>query len=427
MRITGPGDDGRQDGAPDPELVDLSDPHFYATGDPHAVWRHYRHKAPVTRLTVPSGRSYVSVTTHAETSTVLRDHALYTSRRGNMLSVLGEQDPAADRMMVASDPPIHGYLRRPVAQALSARELAARRAAIRRMARLLLAPLASGEPWDLAAAMTAFPMMFTGALMGLPEADWPELTRLTTVAIAPADPSSRDDSGGHQLVSAHHELFDYFAEVAADRTPREDLVGLLQQLTVGDRTIRLDEVIYNCYNVLLGANVTAPHVIATTVNALLEHPDQYRRLLDGGAGVASAVEEGLRWASPATHAMRYATEDTVLGGVPVREGEAVVAWLGSANRDETVFDDPYRFDLARTPNRHVAFGFGPHYCVGAPLARIALGEFFTEVTELVERFEPAGPVEHLASNFIAGIKHLPVTARLRPGAARQLAEPVPAS
>ena len=198
-------------------------------------------------------------------------------------------------------------------------------------------------------------------------------------------------------------------------------------MRVSGRPLRPDEIVYNCYSLLLGANVTTPHAIAGTVLAFAENPDEYRRLTADPTLIPSAVEEGLRWSSPANHFMRYAVQDTVLGGVRIAEGDALVAWLGSANRDERVFADPFRFDVGRSPNRHVAFGFGPHYCVGAPLARIALRVFFEEVVAEVAEFRVAGPVEHLASNFVAGIKRLPVavTAHARGTHARSTGGPPP--
>jgi len=166
--------------------------------------------------------------------------------------------------------------------------------------------------------------------------------------------------------------------------------------------------------------VTTPHAVAGTVLALIEHPDEYRRWHAVPDLTPTAVEEGLRWASPANHFMRHATKDMTLHGEHIKAGDAVVAWLGSANRDEEMFPDPFRFDLGRTPNRHVAFGFGPHYCVGAPLARIALRMLFAEVAAAVAEFALAGPVEHLTSNFVAGIKSMPVTARLNQKVAREI-------
>lgn len=396
----------------DLDAVDLRDPAFHAHGDPHTVWHVMRERSPVHRQTLPDGRSFLSVTRHADVSTVLRDHTRFTSRQGTMLSVLGEVDPAGDKMMAASDPPVHTMLRAPLAKVLSAHALHAKRPVVQRIVRRLLAPLADGEPWDLAEAAAGFPMAFTGALMGLPEADWAELTRLTTMAIAPEDPSCGTDVGSGNLVTAHHELFDYFADQVHGNASRDDLIGMLNTMAVGDRAILPDEIIYNCYSLLLGANVTTPHTMAATVLAFIDNPEQYRLLRRGEATVADAVEEGLRWSSPANHFMRYTVADVELSGVRVAPGEAIVAWLGSANRDERVFRAPYRFDVRRSPNRHVAFGFGVHYCIGAPLARLALRLFFDEFVRLVERVELAGPMDHLVSNFAAGIKTMPIAAVL---------------
>lgn len=417
MRIDVPAADQRID----LDSVDLFDPELYASGSPHAIWKAMRERSPVHRQVLPDGRSFWSVTTYHEVNDVLRDHTRFTSQRGTLLSILGGTDPAGGKMMAASDPPTHTAMREPLARVLSHRSLKPRSPQIRQVVRRLLAPLAAGEPMDLARAAADFPMAFTGALMGLPEQDWPRLTKLTTMAIAPDDADFREGSGHRTLRAAHHELFEYFSRRVRDLgdDPPDDLIGFLMTMRADGRPLRHDEIVYNCYSLLLGANVTTPHAVAGTVLALIEHPEQYDRLLADPSLVPSAVEEGLRWTSPANHFMRYAVADTVLAGVRIGAGDAVVAWLGSANRDASVFADPYRFDVTRSPNRHVAFGFGPHYCVGAPLARIALRILFDEIVAAVERFHLTGPVAHLKSNFVAGIKRLPVAATLRePGAAR---------
>jgi cytochrome P450 len=165
----------------------------------------------------------------------------------------------------------------------------------------------------------------------------------------------------------------------------------------------------------MGASVTSPHVPSSTLLRLIEtgrYPDwatDQRRLKDG-------IEESLRWASPANHFMRYATRDIVLSRSKIRAGEAVVVWIGSANRDERIFSDPYRFAIDRTPNPHLAFGAGPHYCVGHHAARQMLRLLFEEIGRAFEDFETVGPVRHLCSNFVAGIKELPVRATARPSA-----------
>lgn len=402
----------------DLDAVDLFDPRLYATGDPHPVWHALRQRAPVHRQTLPDGRSFWSVTKYHDVNDVLRDHTRFTSTKGTLLSILGAQDPAGGKMMAASDPPTHTAMREPLMKVMSHRALKDRQPQIRRIVhRRMLAHLLDGGVWDIATTAADFPMAFTGSLMGLPERDWPRLTKLTTMAVAPTDSEFQEGSGHGTLVAAHHELFDYFSRFVR-RHPGgdDDLVGFLTGMEAGGRKLRHDEIVYNCYSLLLGANVTTPHAIASTVLALIEHPDEYRRLLADPSLVPGAVDEGLRWSSPANHFMRYAVHDLELRGVSIKQGDALVTWLGSANRDEDVFPDPYRFDITRRPNRHVAFGFGPHYCIGAPLAKIALNLLFEEIVRVVERFEVAGPIEHLESNFVAGIKHLPLTARLRDGA-----------
>ena len=412
----------------DLNTVDLFDPALYAGGDPHAIWSLMRERSPVHRQTLADGRSFWSVTKYHDVNDVLRDHTRFTSHRGTLLSILGGTDPAGGKMMAASDPPEHTAMREPMNKVLSHRALKSRQPQIRRVVHRLLAPLLDGGIWDVAAVGAGFPMAFTGTLMGLPEADWPRLTRLTTMAVAPDDPEYRQSEGEGTLSAAHHELFAYFSGQVKRRVRHgfadDDLIGFLTELKVDGRKLRHDEIVYNCYSLLLGANVTTPHAIAGTVLALIEHPQEYRRLLADPSLISGAVEEGLRWASPANHFMRYVTQDITLRDQELKAGDAVVAWLGSANRDEEVFADPFRFDVSRSPNRHVAFGFGPHYCIGAPLARIALRLLFEEIVATVDTFTPAGPVEHLTSNFVAGFKSMPLTARLHEAAAQVLDEAV---
>ncbi|MBV9822957.1 MAG: cytochrome P450 [Actinobacteria bacterium] len=408
----------------DLDSVDLFDPWLYAEGDPHPIWAALRERSPVHRQQLADGRHFWSVTRYHDSVEVLRNSELFSSEQGTLLCALALGDPAGGKMMAATDPPRHTQMREPLNQVLSLRAINARRPQLQQIARRALLPLLSGEPWDLAADLAAFPMVFTGTLMGIPELDWPALTRLTTMAIAPDDPEFQEVNSRITLIAAHHGMFDYFSEQVAERARwplGEDLISHLMTMTAGNRRMSHDEVVYNCYSLLLGANVTTPHAVAGTVLGFIEHPQEYRRLAENPALVGSAVEEGLRWSSPANHFMRYARADVELSGVRVPAGDALAVWLGSANRDGAVFDDPYRFDVARRGKRHLAFGFGPHTCVGAPLARISLKLLFAELVQLVEEFQLAGPVEHLCSNFVAGIKHLPVTATLRPGAADRLA------
>lgn len=393
----------------DLDTVDLFDAGLYADGDPHSVWAALRDGAPLHRQVLPDGRSFASVTRYRDATRVLGSTREFTSERGSLLGQLGHGDASAGQMLVSSDPPKHTDLRRPLRRALSPRALGAAQDRIRAAAGAVLRRGLDGEPFDLAAAAYEFPMTFTGALMGFPEPDWPDLVRWTTMAAAPDDPATMVRGPAATLAIAHHELFHYFAGQAKARPNGS---GDLLDILAGGRYTDA-EIVYNCYSLLLGANATTPHAFTGTVLALMTHEDQLASAREDPGLVASLVEEGLRWTSPANSFLRHATVDVELTGGPVRAGEAVAVWVGSANRDADVFDDPFRFDVRRTPNNHITFGFGPHYCLGAHLARMALRALCTEFLARVESVEPAGPVRHTRSNFVAGISSMPVRMEVR--------------
>jgi cytochrome P450 len=181
------------------------------------------------------------------------------------------------------------------------------------------------------------------------------------------------------------------------------------------------EIVSNCYSLLLGANVTTPH----GPNFVLAEFIETDLLADWAAhpeADAAGMEESLRWSSPVNHLLRYATRDVVVHDTPIAAGDAVVVWPGSANRDEAAFPDAARFSIRRRPNKHLAFGIGPHYCIGHSVARIGLKILYDEMLAWFEEFRPAGPAERLRSTFVSGYKHVPITARRRSRRAR----PVPA-
>ncbi|WP_306796461.1 cytochrome P450 [Nocardia sp. XZ_19_369] len=395
--------------AADLDGIDLFDPHFFATGDPHPVWAAMRADAPLHRQILPDGRSFRSVTRHADACRVLGDHRAFTSERGSVLTQLGHGDISAGKMLVSTDPPRHSELRRPIQPQLSVRTVAAWQESIRTAVQRFLAPARDGGSWDVAQQAYELPMTVAGALLGIPEADWDNLVRWTAMAAAPEDPEFRVRSGSATLAIAHHQLFDYFGALVkrhrGDR-PRADLIGHLMSMQAGGAPLTDDEVVYNCYSLLLGANATTPHTVSGTMLALAEHEDQWHAVRSDPALVPRLVEEGLRWTSPANSFLRYASADTELSGGLIEAGEAVAVWIGSANRDEAVFADPYRFDITRTDNRHIAFGHGPHYCLGAPLARLTFRVLFEELAGQFTTIEPMAPPQHLASVFIAGMTQL---------------------
>lgn len=406
----------------DLDKADLMDPAVHGEGDPHAVWRAMREHDPVHWQQVDDNLGFWSVTKFDDVARVLRDYTVFTSQFGTLLNLLGKQDPASGRQLPATDPPKHTRMRSPIQRALNSRILETHRGYIRAEVRRLFDRVTDGAEFDFAALVGELPMAVTGTLMGLDRAEWPHLTSLTNQAIAPDDPEFVGPDGGEAtLQRAHRELFASFQDAMTRRLDRGstddqagDLIDLLLTMELEEgRKLRAGEIVSNCYSLLLGANVTTPHVPNAALVELSRdggyadwraHPE----LLDGG------IEEALRWSSPASHFMRYATRDVVIRGVTIRRGEPVAAWIGSANRDEDAFPDPYAFDLRRTPAvRHLAFGVGPHYCVGHAVARVSLQEFFEELFAQFDDIEVVGEPVHLHSNFIAGMKHLPAVATRR--------------
>jgi cytochrome P450 len=391
----------------------VADPVLFSDGDYRATWEHLRGLDRLTWQQVDPRRGFWSVVKYEDADQVLRDHETFTSERGTMLNTLGTQDPAGGRQFPVTDPPRHTDMRAPLQRALTPKSLQAQHEAIRGLVRELFAPLGDGGPFDFAQAMLMLPVGVAGVAMDLPRADWPRLCHLLNAAVSAEDADYLTAEGAVATAdSAHRELFAYFQDLYRERVrkPGDDLISVLLATEVAGRPMVLGEVLSNCYSVLLGASVTTPH---SPNYVMAEHIGD--GLLDEWAAdlgaTASAVEEALRLASPVSYFMRHATRDVRVRNTLIKSGDPVVVWFGAANRDEEVFPDAAEFRIHRKPNRHLAFGMGPHYCAGHTLARATLKILFEELLSSYTGFEPAGAPERLRSSFISGYKHLPITAR----------------
>jgi cytochrome P450 len=395
--------------------ADLIDPVLYSSGDAYPVWQHMRGMDGLSWSPVGPDTGFWSVVTYSEADRVLRDTHSFTSERGTMLDLLGTDDPAGGRQLAATDPPQHTKMSARLKKAMAVKAVDRQREMIRDLVLELILPIGDGGVFDFGQAMIAMPMSVTGTMMGLPRADWPWLNRLTTKCIAADDPEYQDAGGkAATMAMAHHELFAYFQDLFRERRGKtgDDLVSVLINTRFDGRYMSPGEVVSNCYSLLLGANVTTPHgpnfVLAEfaetgLLNDWAAHPE-----LDG-----PAMEESLRWASPVNHLLRYATRDVVVHGTKIAAGEAVVVWPGSANRDELAFPMASVFDIRRRPNKHLAFGIGPHYCIGHSVARIGLKTMYNELLSRFTDFELAGPPERMRSTFVSGYKHVLISARPR--------------
>jgi cytochrome P450 len=394
----------------------LDTPELYARGEQHEVWRWLRENDPVHWRRGRDGRpGHWVVTRYRDVERVLSDYSGFTSERGTLLNLLGRPDPAAGRQLAATDPPKHDRMRAPLQRAMTVRPLDAYADRIRLGIRALIAPLGEGGPFDFAAAMGRLPLVALGVLLALPEQDHGRLIELANMATAEEDPEVQLPGGEQPTLSrAHRELFAYFTDLVRARVkqPGSDLVSLLASSPVDGTAPSIGSVVSNCYSMLLGSAGTLPHVATAAVEELAR-AGGYGRWAEQPELLDSGVEEALRWAAPASNFLRYAVRDTTLGSTRIAAGEAVVAYLASANRDAEVFADPDRFDVARRPNRHLAFGVGHHYCVGSQLARLTLRLLFQELFELCSDVRLIAEPDRFHSRFLAGFKRMPVVGTAR--------------
>jgi cytochrome P450 len=402
----------------DLDAVDLFDLDLYTSGDPHPVWDLMRAKAPLHHQVLPDGREFWSVTRYEDVCRVLGDHREFTSERGTVPTHLGQDDVAAGVLMTSTDPPRHTEVRRPLGSKLTARAVRSWEDSIRRTVVRFLEPALDGEVFDLAERALLLPAIVTGPLLGIPDKDWAELVQLTAMVTAPSDPHFQLGSEAATLAISHHELVTYVTEWVKRRRASGDqddsLLHHLMSVRPGGAPLSDEEIALDGYSILLGANVTTPHTVSGTVQALIERPEQFDKAQADPTLIPNLVEEGLRWTSAACNFMRYAVADVTIGGGTIPARGAVVAWIGSANRDAAQFADPHVFDITRAnAKRQVAFGYGPHFCIGAPLARLTLRIFFEELLQRFGSIELAGEPQHLRSYFIAGMTHLPLVAQKR--------------
>jgi cytochrome P450 len=412
VRITAPPPDARIA----LDQINLADIDLYTKEDPHLVWQTLRAECPVFWQKRANGQGFWAVTRHADARRVLAEHKTFSSQSGTAIAMLDSPDPAAGLMMQATDPPRHRQFREHLGKPFTPRAVDEQTEYIRTFVRNAIEPVRDGAVVDVATSFAPLPMAVGARMMGLPAADVDPLMRLAYASLAPDDPRYQTPGAPRLTASyAHYEIVAYFANRLAERrkNPGDDLISHLVTVEVGGRRMTDSELLANCLSLLLGAVVTTSHVISATIIALTE--------LYGGEGhwpqspsMPAVIDEALRWSSPVTHFMRRARHDTEICGQKINEGDAVTAWIASANRDESTFARPYELDFGRVPNRHIAFGAGPHICLGRNLGRLMLRHSFEQLISSIESFELADIPVHLASNEIAGVVSLPVRTKLAP-------------
>ena len=374
------------------------------------------------------GRGFWAVTRHADLLKVSRDVGTFSSAPGIRLEEMDAEETEARRTMMELDPPEHTTYRRLVSKPFSRREVYAYEQAIRTLARSVIDDALSGKTtFDFVDRIAKqLPMRMLGTLLGVPQDDGPWLVERGDALLGNTDPEFTThpvglvDTDEFRLMPfrspAGIELFRYAQEQARMRRehPTDDVISDLLAPKV-DGEVLSEHEFNNFFTLLVAAgNDTTRYTMTAGMKALIERPDQLAELRDAAiAGdtelVASASEEILRWGSVTMHFRRTATADTDLGGRSIKAGDKVLIWFVSADYDADVFADPFTFDIHRAPNPQVAFGLmSPHLCLGAQLARMEVKVLFEELLPRLADIRIDGPIDRLRSNFIAGIKRLPV-------------------
>jgi cytochrome P450 len=400
----------------------LWDPDVFVPDPPHEFLAELRRTQPVYWQDMPNEPGFWAVLTHADLTAVAREPVLYSASEGGVVL----ENLAPDRleqmrgMLLAMDPPKHIAYRRPLAPSFKARVIGRLEARIRTICREITAKAREQRDVDFVHDVaTLLPSQVVGELMGLPREDWHQIQLWAEMNTSGQDPDivgpesagtvegSSYESGGDG--TAHMAL--YAMQFAAQRrteAPREDLTSLILAGNFGDGPMSdLDFGIFFVQLVTAG-NDTTKTMLSSGLLALLQHPEQLAEVRSDPSLLPGAVEEILRYENPLHYFRRTTTADTTLHDVDIAAGDKVLMYYTSANRDELVFAEPNRFDIHRSPNPHLSFGIGEHFCLGAHLARLEGRVFFEEVLSTFSEIELTGDPVRVRSNLNAGYKRMPM-------------------
>lgn len=413
------------------ERVDLSSHDAFNEGAPFATFARMRREGALVWCPEAEGRGFWSVTRHGDIAALNRDTELLSSARGIRMEDQDEEEYEARKTFQETDPPQHRHFRMLVNKAFSKGTVAQYRDRIRGMITDIFDAAFARREFDATEAIARqLPMRMLAQILGVPDEDAAFLVVKGDALISNSDPDYTDfvvdrvDTEAYRLLPfrspAAVELFDYANRLIARMDAGEDIgvLSLVRQETSDGRRMGDDEF-RNFFCLLVAAgNDTTRYSIAAAIHTLANRPDLLAQLQalppDDDEGFDLATDEMIRWASPTSHFRRTATRDFEMDGTQVRAGDKVILWFLSANRDEAAFDAPDAIDLARRPNRFVSFGQGgPHVCLGMWLAKLEVRLVLQEMARRVSSIEQVAPHRFLRSNFIHGIKHLPVRVELK--------------
>lgn len=393
--------------------IDLTDPVVFAKGVPHDWFAFLRKNAPVWWHEEKDGPGFWAVTSHAACTQVNRDYQQFSSsRKATFIWELPEDELAQQQMLMLNmDPPLHTRYRRLVNKGFTPRTVNQLHDRINAATDTIIdSVIETGEADFVTDIAAELPLVVIAELLGVPHEDRHRMFDWSNRMVGHQDPEYQ--TAGEMAAQAAMELYAYASELfAAKRAdPHDDLMSVLTGVDIeGEKLSELELELFFLLLTVAG-NETTRNLISGAMATFFEHPDQWDLLRNDRSLLPSAVEEMLRYVSPVMNFRRQSTTRFELGGETIEEDQKVVFFHVSANRDESVFDEPHRFDITRDPNPHMAFGAGgPHFCLGANLARMEIRVMFEHLLDRMPEMRLAGEVERLQSPFINGVKHIPVT------------------
>ncbi len=417
MTVWTPADDG---------FADLTSHDTFTAGPPHNTFARLRRDDPMHWTEYPQGQSFWSVTRNADIHELIGKTDLLSSARGIRMEDQTYEEYLARRTFQETDPPEHMMTRIKVAKAFSKPVVAGCEAQIRALCTEILDDALARGTFDATKEIARqLPMRMLGRIIGVPDADLPWLVEKGDALIANTDPDftshvlDRMTTDEFRMMPfnspAGAELYAYAKDLMERKAAAGDTEGVLHLILMPgpDGSVISETEFRNFFCLLVAAgNDTTRYSIAAGIQAMCHQPELLAEMQSGEVW-ETAPDEIIRWATPALYFRRTATRDFDMHGKTVRAGDKVLYWFASGNRDEAAFDQPFRVNLRRTPNRHLSFGQGgPHVCLGMHLARLEVRVLFQELAKRIRAIEPAGPHRFLRSNFVGGIKELPVRVTL---------------
>jgi cholest-4-en-3-one 26-monooxygenase len=406
------------------DAIDIVSPdHYQKNGYPHAEWTYLRKHQPVCYVDRPRMDPFWAITKAADIREISCQPRLWINapRLAVFIFDEGADGPPPElplKHLLNMDPPQHGDFRSILSQYFTPRSIRALESEVTNITAQLLDDVMDRDECDFVTEISSkVPVAVIAEMLGVPRKDWPTIFRWTNEIIGGGDPEfQRGKDANETFAQARMEMFQYFTDLVEEsrKHPGKDVTSIVANAKVNGEPIPALELLSYLLLLVVAGNETTRNATSGGLLAFIENPEQFRRLKSDPALIKTAVEEIVRWTSPVIQFTRTATSDTLVRGQKIRAGESVCLFYPSANRDEDVFDQPFKFDVARNPNPHLAFGIGEHFCLGSNLARLELEVIFRELAKRMDQAESAGPVERLRSSFVGGIKHMPIRYKLRP-------------